>query len=102
MQTVKQTQTDSGWSPVIRYPFAQADCLQDCPESFIEVNMKKKRLSSNTLGEVVGVAAFLRNDDGRPDLFEEDDEGYFHFPCGDCTHRKEIAAHCRKCRHYID
>ena len=47
-----------------------------------------------------GVNWWLEPDDGRRDLFEAD-EGLYHFPCGECLHRKAGREHCEKCRHWI-
>lgn len=49
-----------------------------------------------------GIAAALE-DPGQPsapDLFEEL-EGYYHFPCGMCSHRGDPPEFCQKCRWWV-
>ena len=54
--------------------------------------------------EEKGIEAYLDKPDGRPDLFEAE-EGWYHFPCCACVHKKEDPEitnwDCKKCRHYV-
>ena len=50
--------------------------------------------------DVVGVENYLQPSDGRPDLFLAD-EGFYHFPCGECRHRKGEPEYCEGCSHFV-
>lgn len=41
------------------------------------------------------------DDNGKPDLFEENPHDYFHFPCSGCAKRCGDQSVCSGCRHWI-
>jgi hypothetical protein len=47
----------------------------------------------------VGVDAFLIRHSCKPDLFEEDHNSKFAFPCCACVHREREYKLCEECRH---
>lgn len=50
--------------------------------------------------DMVGVENYLQLSDMRPDLFVAD-EGFYHFPCGECQHKKREREYCEGCRHFV-
>lgn len=47
-----------------------------------------------------GVDAYLDPPNGMADLFVDEDQGYYRFPCNTCTHRDAASDFCCDCRHY--
>jgi hypothetical protein len=51
----------------------------------------------------VGIESWLPHTDGRPDLFESDEDiQFYHFPCGECKHRRDSADYCKRCMYYVN